>query len=89
MSRFSLSRVDAAAQLDQGDGGGNTATPLNLRRVCAFATFSGAYAGCFQHFMYNIVFFKLFGELKFDFLPSLFVFIMLVSAKPFVPDMSM
>ena len=62
MSRFSFSRVDAAAQLDQGDGGGKTATPLNLRRVCAFATFSGAYAGCFQHFMYNIVFFKLFGE---------------------------
>ena len=23
--------------------------PLNFRRTCAFATFSGAYGGCFQH----------------------------------------
>lgn len=35
---------------------------LNLKRTCAFGFFSGLYLGCGQHFVYNVVFRRAFGE---------------------------
>lgn len=34
---------------------------VNWRRNLAFAAFSGAYLGCAQHFIYNVVFTRVFG----------------------------
>ena len=35
---------------------------VNCWRMNAFATFSAAYLGCGQHFVYNVWFLKWFGE---------------------------
>ena len=36
--------------------------PFDWRRNCAFAFFSGAYLGIGQHFVYNVVFLRIFGS---------------------------
>lgn len=46
-----------------GFGGAQTdGDRFNFRRNFAFALFSGAYLGCFQHLLYNIAFTRLFGS---------------------------
>ena len=61
LSIANFSMTDKAMVGNQGDDA-QVVQPVNLRRMCAFATFSGAYLGCGQHFFYNVVFLKLFGE---------------------------
>jgi protein Mpv17 len=66
LERRSLSNADFSGAetttVRRASEGMRMSGPLNFRRTCAFATFSGAYGGCFQHVFYNVVFLKLFGE---------------------------
>lgn len=50
--------VSAGGFSAQGRSGGES---FSLRRNFAFALFSGFYLGGFQHFLYNVVFTRLFG----------------------------
>ena len=62
-AKGALADITSQNYLDHhNEDASNSNTQIDIKRVGAFALFSGAYLGVGQHYVYNVAFRKMFGE---------------------------